>query len=72
MKTHEQIKARYPRLITAMKWAACLTDREATSCIQCHQNGDNWAGEAVNHFGGNRAVFKAAQRAILWQYFAAA
>ncbi len=71
MKTHEQIKARYPRLLAAMKWAACLTDHEATSCIQMHQLGDNWAGEAVNHFGGTRAVLMAAKHSIRWQYLSA-
>ncbi len=59
MNTREHILTRYPRLIRAMCWAAILSRNEAVSAIQCHQNGDKWSGEAVNHFGGNVAVIRA-------------
>lgn len=50
--THAEIARRYPRLLNAMTYAACLTSSEATSAIQAHQRGQESAGEAVNHFGG--------------------
>ncbi len=58
----DTIRARYPRLIRAMCWAACLTSSEAVGAIYDHQIGDRWAGEAVNHFGGIPAVLAAAMR----------
>ena len=59
---HDWIEARYPRLIRAMKFAACLCDLEAISCIQMHLAGHAYAGEAVNHYGGNVAVLRGAIR----------
>lgn len=56
------IRARFPRLIRAMRWSAILTESEAISAIQLWQIGDTWAGEAVNHFGGIPAVLGAAIR----------
>ena len=58
--THDQIQSHYPRLNRPMQWAACLTTGEAISAIQCHKRGSKWAGEAVNHFGGNKTVFASA------------
>jgi len=39
-----------------MQTAACLSRGEAISCLRFYMRGDKWAGEAVNHFGGTRAV----------------
>lgn len=56
------ILARYPRLVRAACWAACLSTHEAASCIQMWRAGHAWAGEAVNHYGGCRAVLLGAIR----------
>lgn len=59
----ETIRARFPRLIRSMRWAAILTESESVGAIYMHQLGDKWAGEAVNHFGGVGAVLCAAMHA---------
>lgn len=56
----ETIRSRYPRLIRALCWAGCLTEGEAVGAIYNRQIGEEWAGEAVNHFGGVQAVLRAA------------
>lgn len=56
----ETIRTRYRRLISALRWAACLTESEAVNAIYHKQLGHEWAGEAVNHFGGVQAVLRAA------------
>lgn len=60
--THEEVAQRYPRLLRAMRWAACLSEMEAISCIAMHSAGHAYAGEAVNHYGGNLAVIRGAIR----------
>lgn len=56
--TRGEIERRYPRLIRAMRWAACLTPGEAVCAIYLYQMGDDYSSEAVNHYGGNRAVIR--------------
>ena len=51
------------RLIRAMKWVAILSESEAAACIRDHRDGLAYSGEAVNHFGGTRAVILAAWKA---------
>ena len=61
--TTEQItdlQKRYPHLIKAMKWAAILCEYEAIYAIRDYKAGDDYSGEAVNHFGGIRAVLTTA------------
>lgn len=53
---------RYPLVIRAMKFVALLTNGEATACIEAIKRGDEWSSEAVDHFGGTRAVLEAAWR----------
>ena len=59
---HDEAARRYPRLIRAMRWVACLNSTEAQSAIIMHRAGHEFAGEAVNHFGGCRAVIRRAFR----------
>jgi hypothetical protein len=59
--TYEEIEERYPCLIRAMQWAAILSVHEARECIRAIQE-KRGSGEAVSHFGGPVAVFKAALR----------
>lgn len=58
---YEEIEKRYPRLIRAMQWAAILSYYEALDCIRAIQE-KRGSGEAVSHFGGPVAVFRAAIR----------
>lgn len=68
----DQCARRYPRLIRAMQWAAILSDYEASATLRDVRYAsagiysanylDNGGGEAVHHFGGPRAVIKAAWR----------
>jgi len=59
--TYEEIEVRYPKLIRAMQWAAILSVYEARECVRAIQE-KRGSGEAVSHFGGPVAVFKAAIR----------
>jgi uncharacterized protein (DUF433 family) len=62
----DRIRARYPRLIRAMMWAALLTQTEAVSCIQslqCRCGGS----EAVQHYGGPVEVLAGAIRCRQWR-----
>lgn len=43
-------------LTQLMMFAACLSESEARVCIANYRAGLNFAGEAVNHYGGTRAV----------------
>lgn len=56
------IERRWPRLIHAMQWVACLSSGEAESCVRDYLEGRMYSGEAVNHFGGTQAVLQAAAR----------
>ena len=61
----DQIKAiqkRYPHLIKAMKWAAILCEYEAIYAIRDYKAGEDYSGEAVNHFGGIRAVINSSYK----------
>jgi hypothetical protein len=69
----DEMAERYPRLIRAMKWAACLSTYEASATLRDIRYVNmgrlpadylRWGGgEAVSHFGGPRAVILAAIRA---------
>jgi hypothetical protein len=54
---------RYRCLSRAMQWVSCLSTNEAGACIRDHKDGFNFSGEAVQHFGGPRAVLRAAMAA---------
>jgi len=54
--TYYEIARRYPRLLHAMQWVACLSDGEAIACIRDFKAGYAYSGEAVNHFGGTDVV----------------
>lgn len=60
--TKAEIQVRYPRLLRCLQWVALLSPGEAVNCIRDHQDGLAFSGEAVNHFGGPRAVLCAAVR----------
>jgi hypothetical protein len=50
-----------PRLIQAMRWCAVLSTCEANTVVHVLRlNQGNSGGEAVDHFGGCRAVIRAA------------
>jgi hypothetical protein len=54
------LATRYPHLLRAMKWVAVLSDGEAESCLRDYKAGLAYSGEAVNHFGGTKAVIERA------------
>lgn len=57
-------KSRLERLIVWMKDVACLSDAEAICAISGWLNRkDDWSCEAVNHFGGFKAVVQFARQA---------
>lgn len=56
----DEIARRYPRLLRCCQWVACLADSEAVGAVEALKRGDNYAGEAVNHFGGARKVVRRA------------
>jgi len=62
-KCDKTITERYPRLIAALQWVACLSWGEAVTCIRDYQEGRDYSGEAVNHFGGTRETLERASRA---------
>jgi len=45
-----------PRLRKLVQWVAILSTGEADACIRDYRAGYDYSGEAVNHFGGTRAV----------------
>lgn len=51
----------HPRLFRAVKFAAILSDGEAEVCLRQFRNGSDFAGEAVEHFGGVTKVVRAAR-----------
>ena len=50
----------HPLLIRAMKWVAILSTSEAEACLRDYNEGRDYSGEAVNHFGGTKAVIQRA------------
>ncbi len=56
----DDIAARFPRIVRACRAAGILSHGEAIGAVYCHQIGQQWAGEAVNHFGGIPALFRVA------------
>ena len=61
-KNRYTMRVRFPRLLTAMQWVAVLSKGEAENGLMTYFAGGVHAGEAVNHFGGSRAVIEAAYR----------
>jgi len=68
----DEMAERYPRLIRAMQWTACLSRYEAAATLRdiryvnMGKIGpsylDHGGGEAVSHFGGPRRVIQSAIR----------
>lgn len=58
----EQIKRRYPRLVTRLMIANILSLGEATACIRDHQNSVTFSSEAVMNAGGPRSCIRHAIR----------
>ncbi len=59
-RTLDECITRYPRLIRNMRFVAILSVTEAGACLRDFRNGSEYSGEAVNHFGGTRAVIERA------------
>jgi hypothetical protein len=53
-------RKRWPHLLKAMGYVACLSEGEAISALRAYFRGDPYACEAVAHFGGPEAVLRAA------------
>jgi hypothetical protein len=56
-----EIEARYPLILRAMRWAAILTNSEATACLRGYLVDGPFAvgqSEAVAHFGGAARVIE--------------
>lgn len=51
---------RFPHLLKQMQWVAVLSEGEAERALAAYIRGEYWSGEAVDHFGGTRAVIAAA------------
>lgn len=70
--TAEELGRKYPRLVRAMRWGACLTTDEAQTTLRDIRYvklgalplgyATNGGGEAVFHFGGPLAVLQHAVR----------
>ncbi len=60
--TRDEIEARFPHLIRALRWAACLTTGESVTCLQARMERREWASEAINHYGGVSAALAGAWR----------
>jgi hypothetical protein len=60
--SYEQCLARYPRLARLVAWTGILSSGEAGCAIRDFRDGYNFSGEAVNHFGGTRAIISAPSR----------
>ncbi len=52
----EEVRRRYPNLISACKFSATLCDAEAIHAVAMHKMGYSFASEAVNHAGGPTAM----------------
>lgn len=66
-RTYEQCEKRYPRLVRAMCWVACLSRSEASCALRDWRarelyGGEAWGGEAVTHYGGTCKVLESAIR----------
>jgi hypothetical protein len=48
--------------LEAIQFLACLSEGEAKACWRDYVTGLEWSSEAVNHFGGTKAVMDAAFR----------
>jgi hypothetical protein len=48
--------AQTPHVQRLVKWVGILSDGEADACIRDYRAGLPFSGEAVNHFGGTKAV----------------
>jgi len=52
----------HPRLASAAQFVACLSNSETEAWLRALVAGQDWSGEAVNHFGGVKAVFRSARQ----------
>ena len=66
--TNDEIRVRYPRLIEACMWVACLSMGEAVACIRDYKAGFEYSSEAVAHYGGATAVVKRATSQTVRHY----
>jgi hypothetical protein len=66
-------RTRTPKLLRAMRWVAILSHGEAEAALRDFRAGLSYSGEAVNHYGGTRAVIERAiaQRHYVARYHAA-
>ena len=60
--TLENALKKYPHIIRAMSYIAILSTYESAGAIVDYKRGENYSGEAVNHFGGIREVIRCAWR----------
>jgi len=69
--TWEECLARFPRLVRAMQWTACLSSGEAACAIRDYRGARMGiyppelmltGGEAVDHYGGSLKVILNAKR----------
>ena len=51
---------KYAHIIRAMQFVAILAQAEAVFAIRDYKAGEDYSGEAVNHFGGIRATIRQA------------
>jgi hypothetical protein len=62
-RTYQDCEKRYPRLIRAMCWAACLSTGEAACAIRDFRHYPGcMGGEAVAHYGGPERAIREAIR----------
>lgn len=54
------ISSTHPRIAAAVKWAGILSTGETECALRDFRAGDNWSGEAVNHFGGTKKLIQVA------------
>lgn len=55
-----KIEARYPRLLSLMRFVGCLSNTEASACIRDYVDGFEYSSEAVHHYGGAPKLIKRA------------
>lgn len=60
--SREDVAKRYTNVIAACKAVALLGNTEAVHCVTTYKNGSEYAGEAVNYFGGTSRVIMQAIR----------
>lgn len=56
------LATKYRHIIKAMQYVAILAQSEAVFAIRDYKTGEDYSGEAVNHFGGIRATIRQAYK----------